>query len=703
MTDQAQVLDPQQDLTIEPIAAQEKAGKDGKDSEQSSADLIASLEGMGNADLLALVEQAYREDPEANRLVIQKATELLDARGQSKQVQKTLQSVRSESWRDLLGQWLGGELYELIADKTNEEALLEAGKGALTSAINGLPGLGDSLGLDASGADAVKKLAEVLAKDAVAASDKLLASDKGKALIAKISRFVDDNPGYVLALAVLAAAGAVAADVDIPKLKANKDLGKGFSVGAQADLGSIRHIALEAAKLDMQYVSGKFKANASVAHDKEKGTSGEAAVRYGDKDTFVQTSGSIDPEGNLIIGLNAALKQGLFSGSVKGQQDVSKDTRTAHVNMRYGDDQRFLASDLNLDTQGFLTTKLTGAFTQGLFSSSLSGEHKQQDGSLAAQSNMRYGDNKNFLNLDSNLAGGQYSGALTGQRQLDDKTAIDGSLGYKAGQFSSEFGTTRAFDGGSNRSYLGTGADSTYTGNNLKYQKPGLDLSLDARDYSKNGPGIDTVSAQLGLKPSDLASVIVKYGRDQQGVQTGSLGVDVGNKDLGGSLGLSHDGTSSRASASGRFKKGDLEGSAAATYNLTTSQIEDLSVKLGFRDPKEFRAFSIEFSRSVKEQVTEHQLSAMFETQLGQYMLRGQGTARFTPDNTKVDTSLLGARYLNKDVALIAGASASYDNRSGNTSITPQVGVQYKGIPITVGYDFDSKAVTVGLTIPFGR
>ena len=40
------------------------------------------------------------------------------------------------------------------------------------------------------------------------------------------------------------------------------------------------------------------------------------------------------------------------------------------------------------------------------------------------------------------------------------------------------------------------------------------------------------------------------------------------------------------------------------------------------------------------------------------------------------------------------------DNKQG---FTPQVGVQIRNVPVLVGYDTNSKAWTVGMTIPFGR
>ena len=207
MSDPAQLVDPQQEVSIQSIIAQDAPGKE---SEEAAGVLAQSLAGMSNEDLLALLEAAYREDPESNSVVLQEATRILGERGQGDQVKNKMRAIRSESWRGLLGEWLGGELYDIISDQTHEEALMEAGKEALKGAAEGsvdfLAGLD---GLTAEGSEAVKKFATELSKTAILEGNKFLESEAGQRLVGRISRWVDKNPGYVVALAVLAAAPAV--------------------------------------------------------------------------------------------------------------------------------------------------------------------------------------------------------------------------------------------------------------------------------------------------------------------------------------------------------------------------------------------------------------------------------------------------------------------------------------------------------------
>lgn len=699
MTDQAQVIDPQQDVTLQSLIAQDAPGKASPEEAQA---LSASLATMSDADLLALVEAAYREDPESNSVLLERASKLLEERGQGKQVKDRLREVRSESWRDLLGEWLGGELYDAIADQTNEAELLAHGKKALDGALDSIVGLSDDLGLDADGSAAVEKLARALAETALAEGNKFLEGEKGQRLLGKVSRWVDDHPGYVLTLAILAAAGAVAADVDLPELKSKFKLGKGFSANTSVDLGSIRNIAFKAAKLDMQYVRGQFKANAGVAYDQEKGVSGSASLRYGDKEDFIQTTGTIDPDGNLIVGLDAALKAGLFTGSTDIDHDVSKGVTTGNIKLRYGTEETFLAGGANLDASSNLKLNLNGGAASGLFTSSFGADYNTDNEAIGANANLRYGSEENFVGLESAYKDESLSASLNARRQLGDNAFWDGNASYKDGQFAAESGTTRLFDGGSNRSYVGSGLDGIYSGNALKYSASGLDLSIDARDYGMD-QNIDTVGATLGYKAGDLAQFTLAYGRELDGTQTGSAKARFGDEQLNGELGYAYDGSNSRVSGDVAYNRNNWKATLGATYNLDTSEAERVAVSLGFRDPEEFRAFSVEFAHSVKDGVSEQQIKGMFETQLGQYMVRGTGSATFQEQGVTADASLLGARFVSKDVALIAGGSMRYDGINDRTSFIPQVGVQYKDIPVTVGYDFENQAVTVGLTFRFGR
>ena len=684
-TEDTQMLVPDKQATIEEIISQESPGKE---SDKAAEALLAQLQAMSNEDLLALLEQAYQEDSVANSLVIQKTTQLLTERGAGEQAEKKIQEVRSQDWRSLLGEFIGGELYDLVSDQVELKDLEGYGHKALDGALGALSGtLGD---LELDNAAQLEKFAEALAESALKAGDEWLASESGQKLLAGVSRWVDENPAYVLLGVILAAAGAIAADMPIPELKTKLNIAEGLTAEVSAKLGSLRNIALEAAKVDLQYVTGQFKAKAGVEKD-EKGYSGSAELRYGSDEDYIQTTGQIDPEGNIIVGLDAAFKEGLFSGGAKAGHDFSTGDTNADLQLRFGTDEDFVS--------------LGSSFLDN-------GDGIQFDANAVLR--QRFGDENNNLNLGADLGYNQ-EGDLSqkynlGYRFGNENQYNFGSAGYDNGQANLTTGNRTNFEGGNfTDQYVSSGMlggeMSTYRQQLFNYNpNDRLKLGIDQRDNDLDG-NFETVAAEFGLTIPQLAAVVAKYGRDQDGKQTGEVSVSHDGENLDAQLGLKYDGENTVANGSVSYEKDNWEAALLTEVNLTTGELQKLSGKLGFRDPEEFRAFSVDFSHQVEGGIPTTHLGAMFEAQLGAYMIRGTANASFSPEGNAYDGSLMGARQLNTDWALIGGVSAGRD-AMGGTSLTPQVGVQYKNIPITVGWDIGnngSNGFRIGVTIPFGR
>jgi hypothetical protein len=120
----------------------------------------------------------------------------------------------------------------------------------------------------------------------------------------------------------------------------------------------------------------------------------------------------------------------------------------------------------------------------------------------------------------------------------------------------------------------------------------------------------------------------------------------------------------------------------------------------GFKDPNEFKSFLVEYKH--KASISEHQLSLMVEETLSDVRLRWQQKLTWGGERGgQLESKFHGAKFLNKDAALLAGVEHQYDFKTGKSSFTPQLGVQYKGLPVLVGYDMEKKAVKIGVTIPF--
>ena len=697
-----QVLEEQQQTQIEALIAQEAPGKE---SEEAADSLQATLEAMKDGDLLELIQQAYREDPEGNSVLIQKATTVLDGRGQGQAAKDEIKEIRSESYRELLGEWLGGELYDVLSDQTSQDALLEHGKSALDAALGSVDDLVGLAGLEGDQNAALQRFAEALATDGLAEVEKFLESEKGAALLGKISRYVDDHPGYVILLGVLAAAGAIAADIDIPTLKQKFNITKGLTAEVSAGLGSIRHIALESAKLNMKYVSGQFSATGEVSHEQGKGQSYKGGLRYGDDDTFIETTGALDPEGKLIIGLNAAIKAGLLTASASGQADLDKDQQTGTIDVKYGTEDANLGTTGTVDAAGNLTLDVGGHLAQGLFSGDITGQYGSENDSYQLGSQLRYGTDDRNLSLGNTWTGDHLDTELQGNYRVNQGFGLDLNLrDNQEGTFGG-LGSTQYFDGGSHRSYVGDGSQGLFTGNQYNYSQGGTSVGLDTKDVGGDG-SLDAISVSLGLQPSELAKFSLDYGRSLDGAESAHAMLELSGGDHSGSVNYGLEEGQHRLG--GTYKSTfaeNWETDIAATYNLTSNDLEKVSLGLGFRDPNEFRAFSLNFAREIKGEHTETELSTMFEANLGKFMIRNTLSTGFQNSTWRgVENTTHLARPINKDWTAIAGTSLQYDNlNGGGFNAVPQIGVQYKQIPITIGYDINAKAPVIGITIPFGR
>lgn len=195
--------------------------------------------------------------------------------------EKERQEASQKSYEDLLGSWLGGKLYELVAKELSADKLLKYGDQGLDAAVKAGAGLIDPVegfsGMDEkSEADAVKKFATALAGWGAEKAEEWLKSDDGKAFRTKISQWFEGHPGAVVAIALLAAAGAVAANVSLPELKKKFNLGKGFSAEAGVELNKIRDIVLKGASVGLSYKHKDVSAGLTYKYAKGEGEKADA-------------------------------------------------------------------------------------------------------------------------------------------------------------------------------------------------------------------------------------------------------------------------------------------------------------------------------------------------------------------------------------------------------------------------------------------
>ncbi|MEZ4269067.1 MAG: hypothetical protein R3F39_22155 [Myxococcota bacterium] len=155
--------------------------------------------------------------------------------------------------------------------------------------------------------------------------------------------------------------------------------------------------------------------------------------------------------------------------------------------------------------------------------------------------------------------------------------------------------------------------------------------------------------------------------------------------------------------------KEGMQASGSATFDMDSNRLTALSAKLGWQDPAAFKGFMIEYQRKwmADTGADSHHVAAQLEYAIGKLEGRLSGSVDLNGnDMTKAKADLLLGYKLNNDWRALAGAGyASEMNAQGgmDKQFEARLGMQYKNVAFTAGYRPDSKAWTVGLTIPLGR
>ena len=560
-----------------------------------------------------------------------------------KKEEERVAAARAE-WQSTLGTWLGEKTYAVVQKELSADKVLKYGEQGADALIKFLMGELEKQGTRAEAAspgagDALAKLLPELQKWAEEQADEYLASESGKGLAETISRWAEAHPKTVVAMALLAAAGAIAANVKIPELKLKRDLGNGLSAEAGAKLGKIRDLALESVRAALTYEKGLLKADLSVQHDRPKegpaSTTVAAGVAYGDKGARgdLRGEGEYKANGDFVIGLKAGGELGLASGSVaqKWRQAGGKDSTETDVNLKFGDEKREIATEGRFTSDNAYTLKLAGR---------------------------------------AELANG-YSLAGEGTRSRDaggvERTAGAVGLGYsvREGNLSYDRRTAMANDRLATTHDLTLGGDGPLTGR------------IGATEYA----GSTDQEGTLGLKYSfgTLAATLDgKFGKSGNTLDAGVQG-KVGGAD-------------SKWSYSGNL-----------TLDLDRNQLSRASLMFGFRDPKAFEAALLEYKHENAGGVSTDAFKATVETTVREFLVRGSVDATLKDGRfSRGSAEVMAMRPINDNLGVIAGVATQYGpDRTGGTEL--RAGVQWNKIPVYMKYDVQTKAVGVGITIPFGR
>lgn len=502
------------------------------------------------------------------------------------------------NYESALGHFLGPELYKALADALSYEKLAGYANSALDSAATGaVSALAKSAGAK-SDPKAIDTLGQLVADKLEPAVDKWMA-EHGQELSARLTGWTGAHPRTVAAVALLAAAGAIVANADIPTLSQKFKLGSIGSGSIDIDPGRLRAISLEKLKAKLDVASGPLLAAVEVTKDATK-TEGKGKVAYDDGTKKLSLDGTVDGQGLKLFGLHGAIETNV--GEVGANLTGGRDTpEIASVTLAQQDGRVIRTTDFSYEARSGVFSIGRGALEDLGGGTSVNARASAgMDGSGSVSAGMEHKDGKNSFS-----AGWEHLTKSNGY-QLSEEDKI--KLG-------------------------------------LKYSRQDLSAQLDAA-ASTSGVG----SAKGSVK-----------------------------KDLG-------DGWSAGGDIDARW--GD-------------KRLLEVGAFYGFRDEREFRTFLMDYRH--KSGVSEDKFGLLVEQQLGSVMMRWQSS--YTRSNTEesLSSTLQGAKPVDTDTSVIAGMKYDKDMLTGKQSFSPQVGVQYKGVPVVLTYTPDTKAVMIGITIPFGR
>ena len=280
------------------------------------------------------------------------------------------------NYQSALGSWLGGELYGAVAPHLSMESL----SGVATDGLNSvLKLLGEQLNqVGDSDEAAVEAFATALANKYDQLAGEWLEANGG-GLQQALAGWVDAHPRTVASVALLAAAGAVLANVEVPELKKKFDLGSGFSAEGGVKLGRIRDIALEQIKAKLEYASGPLIAAMKVTHSGDEGTSGELSLGYGSKERRIDSTVEVTEKGIDAWGLRGlyTLDNGMeLSSRIHG---TGADTPSVNAQIKRVDGSLTTINGVGYDAQtGLLSTDMSAEWKRDGLTLGASGELDQR-------------------------------------------------------------------------------------------------------------------------------------------------------------------------------------------------------------------------------------------------------------------------------------------------------------------------------------
>ena len=376
------------------------------------------------------------------------------------EAEKERQAAALQSYQGALGSFLGKKLYDVIHKEVTPEKLLGYGGQALDGLFKAAGSQAGSLatkgGMDKDETAAITALAGVLGEIANEKAHEFLKSPEGQKVLVAVRDHVEGHPWQIIAAIIVAAAGAVAANVDIPTLKQKVKLAEGLTGDVSAKLGKIRDISLQAIQVGLSYEVGKLALKGEVAYDQKEGTKGTLSAAYGDEKQKIRAMGTMDQDGKLGVGLGYSLVRDKLKLDLDSQ--YARDAGiggTAKLHWQDGDK----SADAN------------AAYKDGNLSLGLTSEMKDELLTYYSRSNATFGDKpQSSIGGGVRYAGEGTKGDLSLDRRLDTGlTTLAASGELTRGAFTTRGALSQGF---------GEGGSTSLSGG-VKYSKDKLTAELD--------------------------------------------------------------------------------------------------------------------------------------------------------------------------------------------------------------------------------
>ena len=287
----------------------------------------------------------------------------LSPRNSSSEEQQRQQAAK-EQYRALLGKWLGDQLFGMVDKDLAPEKLLQYGREGLDNALNSIIDLIDPVeGFadmdEATGAEAVAKFAEALGGWAKNAAEKWLEGEDGQRFLAKANHWVEGHPGWVVAAALAAAAGAVASNINVPEIIAKFKLTDALDAKLVLDLGKIQSLAVSGASASLAYSNQGWTAQAGYTYKQGDQSSHNVSATIGHEGKEVTAGATLQGDMLLIdVGgqwtddtqaVSAGISQIANDGMRDTLADVSLNLGDETYNVTYGSQYNFRTGQLAVD------------------------------------------------------------------------------------------------------------------------------------------------------------------------------------------------------------------------------------------------------------------------------------------------------------------------------------------------------------------